>query len=613
MAVTLVDNEIKENDGVQTPSIIDDAFDMFIDVDEDIPKNVESYLDTMNDIINNDRRTSGSDIIYFDKDKYQTDYSFAMVSREFKKSNKRKIGFSVLLFTATGVDGLSPVEILERKRIDNLIEIPTISLDEIVVGHCIDEIEKSSNIKRDDIIGCSGFIVNDYIDVENTDLMLKHTAVISNTIAAKVYEYGYNVSLGKQLRTKLEKLTKLHYNVSAITGDCILDIMGTPYFTEWKVDVVAKENAKATRNRTSGKMKIGSVYGHIGCVMHKGPITVQIPNGQYGMIEQKIVKNILIPTVNISVIDATTPTDASILTLLLGALPIATTWKEILATNIKVGRNPGALNQIIDVNNEKMQGKVPKKIKINPSEAIDKKVLELSKFYAKNPVIVLDAPKFGFGSSELAIYVKASNGDEEALDKIMVGINNLTANKTAGKIDRTQLFVGKSIDLPDGTYVNGNGKRAPLSMLDEQRFAELTDDETLIIRFSNALSGKVDAMHALYPNAFDELMDIYRMLDEKFNTQISITGVRTRVFLNSAILAIVKQYLEAPFKDENSKDKKIEIIVPTHRQQTQTVSFADNSDLLNAGLDVSTISFSNGYSYGNQQTYATGNPYGYQM
>jgi hypothetical protein len=580
-----------------------DILGMFVDNESNILKSVETYLSTLEDIFSLDKKTKAVKVEYFDKDRYQTNYSFAMVSQEFKNGNKTKVGFNVLLFTATGVDGLTPMEILERKRIDNMVEIPTIALDKIVVTYCIDSLISEGH-KSDDIITAEGFIINDGYTEDDTELLIKQASTMTNAITAKVIKYGFNLDADAQFRAKLEKLSNLTYDVSSVSGDCIMDVMGSPYFVEWQTRASAKQNAKETMNRTSGKMNVGTTYGHIGCVMHRGKMKVQVAAGQYGFVEQEVIKSTLIPTVNVVVADPTLPTDTSVLTLLLGTLPVVSRWKEILAANIKVGRNPGVLNQIIDINNEKNQGKVPKKIKINGSESIDKKVAELSKFYADKAVVVIDAPKFGFGSSQLSTYVKASNGDEDAIDAIMLAANKLTGGKTAGKIDRTKLFVRKSISLPDGTYLNSANKRAPLAMLDEQRFAEMTDDETLIIRFSNALAGKVDAQHALYPNSFDELMDIYRMLDEKFNTQIDIRGVRTRVFVNSAFLLEVKNRLQ---------ESKINVVVPNHTQARQTVVFADNSELLNAGIDASMLSFENGYGSDQNNSVAGGNPYAYQM
>jgi len=578
-----------------------DITDMFATPTSSVPQEINEFEELLTTAFKGHETLANFKMHTFASDKYNTNYTFSAVYVPMQEGSEKRVGVSIILYSMTGQTGVSPSQYADEMRVKEFVKLPSFGLDKTLLDIAKSHIGKELAIDDDDIVSGKGYVIR-HIDINNIDLLVSQAVVIANETLASTTSKGFNYPLDKIFRNTLDKLKNVHYDIGVVTGDCTIDVLGETHFSEWTVKSIAKSNTKEKLNRTNGQVHIGTAYGYIGSLASESKMDIPVPNGQYGMVTQTIKKTKLIPTINFDVSETNLPTISTVLSLLIGMLEVAKRWKEILAQNIKVGRNPGALNQLLDMDNDISQGKKPQKKGVQ--NTIDKRIADINKAYYDKALLVLDSEKFGFGAGVLSTFVLAAQGDENALDDIMRAVSAFTGGKSVGKISRKEIFARPTIELPSGTYKNRKGQRVPTTMFDELRFAEMTSDEDLIRRYSNALSGKVGTGLTVMETPFDEVVDIYKELDATTDAEIEISSIRTRVFISAEFVNKLKMFVT---------DSGINLHVPEQAHIQREIRFADNSQLLRHAVNPSDITFGNGYNSYQPKGNNGENPYAYMM
>jgi len=536
---------------------------------------VEKFLENAGAFLEN-ANVEGVNILDFSKSIYTfLAYSNAVVT---KKVGDTALYF-VIQFATTGPSHQTPTAIMENVKFDaqRRQSAPLVMPGNAIEANLANEIESTIEHTMDvsNFMMCGGLVIHASEDITDPDIASHATAeavnALRNTAVVSSGEYSE-----ESLREAVVKpaMRELAYGSTSEN----LNLLGDIRFTNFKTTLTLRQPDSAIEiNAGGGEFKLSETAGNVQVIVYEKPISVQTPQGPVNTTTYSFF-----PTVSLNAVDLAVPTTGSMLIALAQTAIITQDqrWVTVLAETVAAGKNPGVIGLL---KNEQVEGKAEMVDLTSKSFTVEQREQYIKTAIEDNPIMQLDVPVFGAGTSAMNIFVAAADPTHpdslESREEILTVCDELT-NGAFADFSTNDIFLSQK-RIPYGTFLDKDKETKPLDMID---LLYLLDKK------SGATVEMIQAYIASEAGAGNDLTRIQMLAD--LRTNVAITGYKERIlinplFINTLLSAFASSGIA--FSAEPSR------VIATNQY-----NFGLTQSLYDAGVGASNA-FT---SYGNKQTNA---------
>jgi len=534
---------------------------------------VEKFLENAAAFLDN-ANVDGVNILDFSKNTYKfLEYSNAVVVKEVGG----KALYFVIQFAATGPAHQTPTAIMEQVKFDmnrRQAPVPLVMPGNAIEGNLAAEIEIAieHGMGLKEFAMCGGIIIHATEDITDPAVASAAIAeavnVLNNIAVVSTGEYTE-----ESLKNVVSKAGIRELSYGSLTQN--INLMGSIRFTNFKTALTLRQPDSAQEiNAGDGEFRLSETAGNVQVLVYEKPVSLNTPQG---VVQSSVYS--FFPTVTLNCVDLAVPTLGSMM-LALAQTAIITQdqrWVTVLAETVSAGKNPGVIGML---KNEQVEGKAEMVDLTSKAFTVEQREQYIKTAIENNPVMQIDVPMFGAGTSAMNLLVVAS--DEAHPDSLgareeILDVCDVLTGGAFKDFPASEIFLG-SKRIPYGTFLDKDKETKPLDMID------------MLYLLDKKSGASVDMIKMYIASEAPGASDLTRVqLFSELRHNIHIVGYKERILLNPAFVSTLLAGLAKEGMAFNAE--------PSRVTDNNLHNFGLTQSIYDAGIGA-TAAFN---SYGNRQ------------